>query len=597
MAYQLNTTNGALLVNLADGQIDTSTTDITLIGRNYTGFGESINENFIKLLENFANNSAPDNPIAGQLWWDTSENRLKVYTGTDFTTGGGPILSSTRPEMVAGDLWINNETNQISFYDGTDLVNIGPLYNAFQGVSGPVVDTVLDSQSTSRTIVKYYVGNTLVGLWSKVAFTPLDVTQIPGFTGSIEKGFNTVESDFRFNGTATSSLTLIDAEGVERSAAQFLPTDRDGQTVGRIRVANNGGLIVGLSENNIMKVVGNSFVTENQLTDDDYKIRVRTSSGPIDALVVDTSLQNMGIFESNPQYSIDVGGDARIQGNLIVTGDTFSTEVETVRIKDKNIELGITDDSTLIDDATADGGGIILSSSAGTKDWLWNQTTNSWTSNVNINLVGKSLKIDGITILQGTGAPGLTSIGTLTNLDVDNVNIDGYRITTSGGGLQIASDGDINITNNQKITGVADPTSDQDVATKAYVDSAINTEALSLAMDITGLTNAQIALVINDIAPANTKQNGSQARVHCTDTVGASATLEAANLVSALQKSFVAVQELDSGGNDAGSTSVLQDVTFVDVTGSVTLTVNRTLKLFEVQNGQWAYVQDLTSSV
>ena len=59
MAYQINKTSGALLVNLADGQIDVSSTDITLIGKNYTGFGESINENFVKMLENFANSALP----------------------------------------------------------------------------------------------------------------------------------------------------------------------------------------------------------------------------------------------------------------------------------------------------------------------------------------------------------------------------------------------------------------------------------------------------------------------------------------------------------------------------------------------------------
>ena len=72
MAYQINKTSGALLVNLADGQIDTNSTDITLIGKNYSGFGESINENFVKILENFANSSAPANPLAGQIWWDTT---------------------------------------------------------------------------------------------------------------------------------------------------------------------------------------------------------------------------------------------------------------------------------------------------------------------------------------------------------------------------------------------------------------------------------------------------------------------------------------------------------------------------------------------
>ena len=80
MAYKLNKTDGTLLVDLIDGTIDINSTSLTLVGRNYTGYGEAFNENFIKILENFSNSNSPLNPIAGQTWWDTSEARLKICT-------------------------------------------------------------------------------------------------------------------------------------------------------------------------------------------------------------------------------------------------------------------------------------------------------------------------------------------------------------------------------------------------------------------------------------------------------------------------------------------------------------------------------------
>ena len=82
MSYQLNKTDGTLLLDLIDGQIDTASTNLTLVGRNYTGYGESFNENFIKLLENFSNTAAPSNPLTGQLWWNSSDQRLQVYDGS-----------------------------------------------------------------------------------------------------------------------------------------------------------------------------------------------------------------------------------------------------------------------------------------------------------------------------------------------------------------------------------------------------------------------------------------------------------------------------------------------------------------------------------
>jgi len=95
MSYKLNKTDGTLLVDLVDGSLDTTTTSIGLIGKNYSGFGETLNENQIKMLENFANTSAPSVPLIGQLWYDKSQGRIKVYDGTTFRESGGPIVSTS----------------------------------------------------------------------------------------------------------------------------------------------------------------------------------------------------------------------------------------------------------------------------------------------------------------------------------------------------------------------------------------------------------------------------------------------------------------------------------------------------------------------
>ena len=129
MSYKLNKTDGTLLVDLVDGTLDTSTTDISLIGKNYSGFGEALNENMIKLLENFSRSSAPRRPLTGQIWFDTSEKRLKVYDGENFRTSWWfQLLQTQPPNIVAGDLWINNDTNQLYFTrNGQDLTLAGPF--------------------------------------------------------------------------------------------------------------------------------------------------------------------------------------------------------------------------------------------------------------------------------------------------------------------------------------------------------------------------------------------------------------------------------------------------------------------------------------
>ena len=95
-----------------------------------------LNENYIKLLENFSNSTSPVNPITGQVWWDSSDSRLKVYNGTTFKAVGGPFVQPSQPTMVAGDLWINNNKDQMYFFDGTDdPVLAGPVYSKQQGTN------------------------------------------------------------------------------------------------------------------------------------------------------------------------------------------------------------------------------------------------------------------------------------------------------------------------------------------------------------------------------------------------------------------------------------------------------------------------------
>ena len=561
------------------------------------------------MLENFANSSAPSTPLAGQLWWDTSELRLKVYTGTAWTTGGGPIVGPRQPSMVAGDLWINNDENQLYFFDGSDLELAGPIYNAFQGRSGPEVVTVLDSTGTSRTIVKYWVGGTLVGLWSKIAFAPQNIDTIAGFTGNVVKGFNVVDSDFIFAGTASRTSSLVDSQGVVRTAAQFLASDSDDSTSGQLSVRNNNGLTIGLTDNNNIKVTNLGVVSENNVSGEDYIIRMTTSLGKRDAITIKSTENRVGIYNDAPAETLDVGGNVKIAGNLTVEGSTTTIDSATLRVEDKNIELGLGSDSTLLSDLQVDSAGIIVKSSGGDKEFLWRQATNAWTTGNSINFTGTGkLKYNGVDIIDGTDAPGITSIGNLTGANIGNISFTGgIGVSTgvvdgSGNGLNLTLAGNMNFVTPRKITGVAEPTGTTDVTTKNYVDTAIGTEIIPLTLDITGLgtggtLHTNIATILEDIAPASGKVNGCEARVHCTTTTGATATLSATALNTSFNKSLTTVQKLDGSGNDDGSASVIGDATFNDVTGSITSTVTRTLKLFRINGGSWGYVQDLTPGV
>ena len=175
MAYTVNKSNSSSSPNsytVQDGVVNTQT-DLSFIGKGYAGYGESIAENFLHLLENFSNTSAPTKPIQGQLWWDSTNSKLQVYNGTAFQTAGGsaPYQSDAPSNMAAGDIWIDSDTGQMYYYNGTASVLVGPP-SSTGTTNGFTYDTILDSGDASQNITKLFNDGNLIAIISEDTFTP-----------------------------------------------------------------------------------------------------------------------------------------------------------------------------------------------------------------------------------------------------------------------------------------------------------------------------------------------------------------------------------------------------------------------------------------
>ena len=222
MSYTINHYNGTLLTSVADGTVDTST-DLTLIGKNYAGYGQAQNDNFVWLLENFANTSQPPNPLKGQIWFDSGNSKLKFWDGTKFRTTGGAEVGATQPSgLTQGDFWFDTATNQLFAYTGTTFQLIGPQGVVGQGLTQMQSVSVKDLENGASHAIIQAVdnGNVIFIISSDGAFT-LDpsVNSITGFdkiqqgvtlcyTKNADNGVTESNVNHRFWGTATNSDRL-----------------------------------------------------------------------------------------------------------------------------------------------------------------------------------------------------------------------------------------------------------------------------------------------------------------------------------------------------------------------------------------------------
>lgn len=219
MAYEVNRFNGTFLTSVADGTID-NTTDLRFIGKNYAGYGETQNENFLHLLENFANTTAPPKPVTGQIWYDATLKKLKFYDGSKFKIASGAEVSTSAPTgLSAGDFWFDETAQQLYTWSGQEFILIGPAAAPEFGNSSAVGSVVQDTNGTPHSIVKLIAADVVVAIInSDEQFTLGSSSAIPGFT-LIKRGVTLVNTDqntgvtstgtgFLYWGTASNALKL-----------------------------------------------------------------------------------------------------------------------------------------------------------------------------------------------------------------------------------------------------------------------------------------------------------------------------------------------------------------------------------------------------
>lgn len=419
MSYTVVTNSGSIVV--ADGTTNSTSLDLTLVGKNYSGYGSIFNQNYVKLLENFASASEPLHPTTGQVWYDTGNKLPKVYTGTSWKNIGSATAAPTEPSSPnQGDLWYDTTNKQLRAYNTTSWDLIGPDYTASQLVSGQVITSVSDG-AASYVVVQIWIAGELVGIISKTTeFTPSP--SISGFT-TIKPGLNFSSG---LAGVKSADSDLLD--GLD--STQFMRTDTNTSTSGNLSITS--ATVSSSTSTGALKVSGGAGIVGNLYAGN---VSATGLAGTL-STAAQPNITSVGTLTS-----LSITGNVSA-ANMASGGNISALDISTTT-------LGVSGQSQLH---------AVIATSLGLGSG--NLTTTG-------NITGSTVTGTTLVGTVSTSAQGsITSLGSLTGLTVAGT-LYGQTITTASGNLTLSANSG-RITATSAIT-ISDSTASVNTTTGALV--------------------------------------------------------------------------------------------------------------------------------
>tara|TARA_B100001287_G_scaffold275348_1_gene282736 strand:- start:4200 stop:6290 length:2091 start_codon:yes stop_codon:yes gene_type:complete len=341
MAYLINYSDSNKgTISIEDSTIN-QTTSLDIPGRNTTSYGSVIAESFLKLLENFSNTAAPRNPIQGQLWYDTSTgvNSLKLYDGTSWVNAGGLKKGNNAPAVASsltGDLWADTDNNQLYIFTGSAWTLVGPEYS--DGLlTGAKPLTVTGKDEVNYTVLQIEVQGNPIAIYSTRTFSPKST--IVGFS-IIQPGLNLSSANIagagigKYYGTAEKAENLVvSANELPVAASKFLRSDVSSTTNEQLIISNDKGLRIGVTNTIDIAVSNGTGQMVNQTQGAPLDFKIKNDDGIQKNVLRIDSTEKVGINTITPAEALDVAGSIQASNNLIVQGTTDSTSIGTGSVK------------------------------------------------------------------------------------------------------------------------------------------------------------------------------------------------------------------------------------------------------------------------
>ena len=326
MSYTLNKSDGTVLATINDGVADTTSSSLTFVGQNYVGYGEILQENLVRLLENFARTSAPNSPIVGQLWWDKSTNLLKVrIDGSTWRTLASSTAQASAPSGAnVGDFWFDTTVDQVKVWAGQSWIVVGPPYaRGHDTIANSLVIT--DTLTNEHIVMSFWVDGAIQAILNPdLDFSP--ASAVPGFA-TIKQGYNLASSfaGVTYHGTAQNALAFQDLV-----PSNFLRSGQNIEVGGNLLVNSDNGVWVGAGgkfRTTINTLTGTTLLRTH--TNGSGITIAGTNGGTQVNFLVADSATGLVTVNGNPTQPLGIATKTYVDTNINSVASVLRTDIDS----------------------------------------------------------------------------------------------------------------------------------------------------------------------------------------------------------------------------------------------------------------------------
>ena len=434
---------------------------LTIVGKNYPGYGQSVATDFIHLLENFANSTPPINPIEGQLWYDNLSLKLKFNNGTATNSNWKPINGIYQQDIqpvdaTTGDIWVDTVSNLMKIYSNAQQwlpVGISTSSNNSGFVNGAVYQSVTDIKQSKHDSIIFYIGGIEQAVLTSESFTAVGGFYNSNLNLNFSTGLNLPNGSI-INGISDSANNLN--QGTEKLSSYLFVRNDISQTV-------NGALSIAVDNNSLQIGKDPTFILERTINGSNANfLNKYPGYGLFTFNITDNLFKNIPVLTigSNPQQvkilssqnasstssgALVVHGGASIGADLYINGQIFInggkdplTATYSLPYASSSLLGGVKLDNSTI--KINKSGQIFVDLSTRVNSTTMNGAVVNGTTINGFHINATTIKSSQIYV-NGSKVVTENSLPIATNTTLGVVKIDGSTITIDDNGVISASNG------------------------------------------------------------------------------------------------------------------------------------------------------------